>query len=287
MNLNNANASSDSSLDTVSGTDPNVGQPAGSEPWGGEPNASGHEGVKPAGEDMTSNDNNEPAKDAAYWERQYKELQSDYGKRNETFGQLKERFDQYGGFEDGLAVLDFLNGSEDFAEFIKNQGNKLYGVDVDEDPTQAEAIRLVERVADSRSERRIKPLEEKLDQIMQLERRRAVENHLNSMDDMYPNWEEQKESMEKLSHELPASIRENPTLEQMEALYFLSLKRDGKLDQYAKSQLEKEMADKRANASDMPPVSSGVTDEGEIKDMADAWNRAKRKLGITGEVRGL
>ena len=283
----NANASSDSSPDTVSGTDPNRGQPAGSDEWGGEPEAYGHEEGKPAGEDLDSNENQEPAKDEAYWERQYKELQGDYGKRNEAFNQLKTKFEKYGGPDSILEVAEYLDSSPEFAEFIKAQNTKKYGIDVEEDPERAAAVDMVEKIAEALYNKKARPLEEKLNAFEALEKERVIAEHLEDLSEKYPNWQEQKNTMKRLSDDLPDNIRNNPTLEHLEALYFQSLIADGKINNYAKSLLDAELDNKRANTSDEPPRSSGTSDEGPAETMMEALLRAKKTLGITGEVRGL
>lgn len=258
------------------GTETPVGQPKNKVPTQGQPVAS-----QELSETLT-------LEKLAASERDYKALQTEFAKRNESDKSLQERFSKFGGVEKVNQYMDFFTNNPRFAEWLQEEQKRELLGDIDitnMDDEQKQALNVVQKLAQQVSKQMTDQLyKEKIQPLADTYKEQLMDKSFAKMDENHPNWREMQTEMEKLGSHLPKHIQDNPQYEDFEDLYFKSLRVTGKFDDYAASLYQKKLEKKKANSSDSPPTTTGKGMEKPPTNIVEAFQRAKKKLGITGEV---
>ena len=241
------------------------GQPgAGTEQAGGEPTA-----VEGLPEDWTAETLGERYKS-------YTELQSEFGKRNDAFKDLEGKFAPYGGFEKLLESAQYLQNNSSFQEWVKSEQEKGYYGDKNEDLTDEnkQAVEIVQRIVDSRVEQALK---ERVTPLENGWKERATAENFKKMDDMFGNdWREQQDSMAKLGSTLPDSVQDNPSFDDIQDLYWSSLRRDGKMDAVMAKTYQKKLESTKSKSTEKPASAPATGKSSQkVSTMTQAFNLAK------------
>ena len=242
------------------------GQPeAGASETGGEPT-----GVEGLPEDWT------PELLADRY-KSYQELQREFGERNEAFKTLEGQFTPYGGVDKLLETAHYLQGNPRFQEWAKEEQERSYYGDTQQDLTDEnrQAVEIVERIVNQRVEQALK------DRVAPLEngyKEKSLAENFGKMDGIYgSDWREQQNSMTKLAESLPKSVQDNPSLEDIQDLYWNSLRRDGsgKFEAMQAKMYQKKLESTKSKSTEKPSsVPTGRLGQ-KISSMAEAFNVAK------------
>lgn len=209
-------------------------------------------------------------------DKDYKSLQTEFGTRNDNDKAVQDKFSQFGGLDKAAEMLDYLQGNEEFAGFLKAQQEaKIYGQPVDEvAPETKEAMAIVQRIADERiaenMRTQVDPLANQYKQVL-------LKENMGKMTEKYPNWAEMKSEMSSIASTLSEQVQDNPSLQDLETLYLRSLVENGKIQDFGKSIYEKELQSAKAKSVNKPTIAkAGVS--GQAKTMTEAFAIAKERL---------
>jgi hypothetical protein len=217
--------------------------------------------------------------------KSYKELQSEFGKRNETLKQLEaniKAFDRFGGQEHMLKIANYLSSNPRFAQWIASEQQKnVLGVnESDMDEETKKAIGIVQNVAEKIADRKVREaLKSEVAPIADNLREQMFDKAFNAMDKKYDNWREMQDEMADLSDEMPEKRRNNPSFDDIEGLYFEALRKTGKMDDYAAKMYERKLTDKKNKSVEKPEPKPGESAAGTAKTMAEAFALAKKQQG--------
>jgi hypothetical protein len=256
------------------GTEQPVGEPQAQQPTTEQP-ATGKESVEITPEKY------------AELETNYKNLQTEFGKRNESDKELRSRFEQFGGIDKVHEHVSYLVNNPRFTEFLKQeqQSQVIGGVDISGyDQEQKDAINLVQQMATQIAQTEIqKAMKNKVDPLANSYKERLMDEHFAKMTEKYPNWREQEKQMETLADKLPIEVQDNPTLADVEALYLRSIVADGKIEKFGADLYQQKLEQKKAQSTEQPPTTTGQTQEKRATTIAEALRRSKKTHGVTGE----
>jgi hypothetical protein len=257
------------------GTDLGDGQATASDLEDGEPE--GHvqdsEG-EPSGEGLFDGQTGEQL------HKSFKELQTEFGKRNEADKELRAKFEKFGGVEQLLESAEFLNNNERFAEFIKSERQRdAYGFESSEmDDDKKSAIGLVETIATRIAEEKVQEiLGSQIEPLTNAQREASIEKSFGSMDEKYgSDWRELQDAMIELSDGLDPKAQSNPSFENIEDLYFKALRQSGKFDDYAAKTHQKRLEAMKKKATDKPASKGGSEAPKKANSIQEAFEAAKR-----------
>ena len=218
--------------------------------------------------------------DATTLHKSYKSLQAQYTKINEGFKKL-ERF---GGPDQIAQWADYLSSNPRFAEWVqKEQIQKTTGLDESEmDDATKKAYETVRKIADSATDAKVRQiLQNDIAPLAEAHKQLILEKHFSTMDDKYgKDWNEMRDVMSELSEDLSQRAQNNPTIDDIEDLYFKALRKSGKFDAFAAKQYQKKLTDKKARSTDKPgsPAPSAPK---QYKSIAEAFADAKRQHNMS------
>jgi hypothetical protein len=247
------------------------GEPKGSASPSGEPEKnSGSAKGEPGSEGLFD------GMDGATLHKSYKKLQGEYGRiQNE----IVKKFEPYGGAEQVLQWTDYLSKNPDFAQWVTAQKTKsALGIDESQldDQTKAalDAVRKIAKTVVDEEVGRLRTRE--IAPINETQTQDLIDRHFDAMDKKYgEDWREMQDLMSELSDDLPDSIQNKPTLEDMEDLYFKALRKSNKLESYAAKKLQKTITEKKSKATDKP-ASAGESTPKKAMSIAEAFAQAKQ-----------
>jgi hypothetical protein len=254
----------------------------------GEPQDNLSPQEKPAGED--SSGTQEPVKDAAYWESQYKELQTDYTKRNESEKGWKEKFQAFGGVDKVHEHLSFLVNDPAFHDYLKKRQSQEYvgGQDISQmDDEQRQAVELVQKIVDQTVASRLDSFKkENFDPLATSYHKDSITNVLGQIESEYGDvYRENKDAMAEVVSQLPPNIQQNPSKEDLEDLMWSVIRRSGNFKKYAAMYHAQSVQEKKDNSTSQPPTTSGSETAPIPKTIAESFQLAKKTLGLGGEIR--
>ena len=271
----NAHAGTDGILD---------GQPAPQDLDGvegqsaGEPNVDGQ--LDPGVQD-SSTTTNTPV-DLEQLQKDYKALQTDYGKRNESYKEMETRMqglDQFGGVEQMQQWAQYLSDNPRFARWVQEEQTRehdsnlgLDGEEIDDDTRRA--LDLVRKEAELIADQRIKQaMKEQVDPIAAQYKEQLLTENLSKMDETYDNWRDVQDKMAELANDLPPDMQDSPTFETLDDLYWKAMRVTGKMDGYAASQYEKQLRERKAHSTEKPATSSASTGNKKAETMTEAYQQ--------------
>lgn len=233
-----------------------------------------------AQESLTNQDTSDSPKN---YEEMYKTLQTDYGKRNESFKELEGKLsslDSYGGLEQMQQWASYLNNNESFAEWVKQEQTKerdnhlgLDNEDLDDDTRRA--LDLVRKEAEYIADQRIKEaMQNQVDPLVAENKERSLQMNMDKMDETYDDWREVQDEMSELAAKLPPELQDNPTFETLDDLYWKAMRTSGKMETFAAKQYEKRLESRKATSTEKPS-SVGKGSSKKAMTMAEAFAMAK------------
>lgn len=212
---------------------------------------------------------------------QYKELQGQFTKVSQSASDLEKIVAKFGGMDNVLQHMEFLSGNERFGDWLKGERQRELtggepGSELDEETKKA--LGIVENVADERINRaihdRVDPLAEQLKGML-------LEKTMGLMDDKHgDSWRKYGEDMKELSTSLPQSVQDNPSVKDMEALYYRALSETGDIEKVMRAKYEANLQDKKSK-SIIPPGAPQSIAPKKSTNMAEALGNAEKLLGKT------
>jgi hypothetical protein len=220
----------------------------------------------------------------------YQNLQSKFNKRDEEISDLREianRIDKIGGIETIEQSYNFLNTNEDFRTWLKDyQRKEQGGIDLSQyDEDQREAIALVDKISKQNAEfsqkqvidKVLQIIEDRVGPLTEARREERIEKVFSRMDSEYEGWHEMQPVMKELAAGLPEHIADNPSFRDVEYLYFLALKQEGKFDDYAAKIHQKKLEELKTKQTDGAPSSQVQKKPGRAKTLAEALAMAEKE----------
>ena len=209
-------------------------------------------------------------------DKDYKELQREFGSRTDADKALQERFKNFGGIDASQEMLAYLSNNPAFAEFLKHeQDSRMYGKPADEvDPQTKEAMDIVKRISNEEID---KAMREQVDPIASSYKEGLLAQNMGKMTDKYPDWMEMKDTMATIAESMPPNMQDNPSFNDLESLYVRALVDTGKIADFGKGIYEGELNAAKAKSVDKPSVAKkGIS--GNAKSMQEAYRMAKEQL---------
>ena len=207
-------------------------------------------------------------------QKHFKTLQTKLTKRTEGYNKLKSDFDSFGGAEQAIEWLRYLADNKDFAKWVDEQkSRKTLGVTDDDglDDDTRRAMDIVRKLAREEAERMVAPL-------TQAQSKAHINEVMSQMDTKYPGWQAYKESMGELAESFPESIQNNPSLKNLETLYFMAINESGKMDEYAAKSYEKKLKSMKDKTINKPTSTPAIEGFKKAKTLREAFEIAKKKL---------
>lgn len=180
----------------------------------------------------------------------YKSLQTEFGKRSETMKQTDERFAKYGGMDQITQWAEYLSNNPRFSEWVMQEHQKsLTGQQEPEmDESTKRAVDIIQKIADSRISEAMK---QKVEPLADRYKQQMIDESFKKMSEKYgAEWNEMRNDMQKMAETLPESVQDNPSFEDLEDLYFKSLRKTGKLESFAAKIYEKSLTAKKAQSTE-------------------------------------
>jgi len=238
----------------------------------------------------------EPNKDKAqvsFSEKDYKELQRKFGKTSLEYKEWQKKLSPYGGADGMLKTFQSAANDKELMEFLQKRQSRTepdvmrelgFTEEQMKDPQVRAAVQLIEKIADrkaagitrmeiDRLRGEISPLTE------QAQLSKFNESFSTMAKEHGDDWEEMKPIILEMSATLPKEMQENPSLENLEDLFFLALRRSGKFEAYAKKIYQKELEGKKLKSSPKPGVAQGSPAAKKAVTIKDAFRQAMIQHG--------
>ena len=218
--------------------------------------------------------------DAPTLHKSYKSLQGEYTKVQQAIKKL-ERF---GGPDQITQWADYLSNNPRFAEWVKKeQMQKTIGVDESEmDEQTKKAYETVRKIADSATDAKVREiLQNDIAPLAEAHKQLILEKHFSTMDEKYgKDWNEMRDLMSELSEDLSQRAQNNPTIDDIEDLYYKALRKSGKMEAFMTKQSQRKLAVKKAMSTEKPgsPAPSAPRT---YKTIAEAFADAKRQQNMS------
>jgi len=235
----------------------------------------------------------EPSQPVNDYEKMYKSLQADYGRRNESEKSLRTQFDQLMGKNDGSGINDLyqlannLNQNPRFSQWLQDEKNRQVGLppsDELDDDTKA-GLDQLNNIFDQRLqqfekqlyETKVKPLEQKNQQ-----------EHMNRLfeqmdtSDHKEYWKEYLPDMEGLLQKgfLSQERQNNPSFQDLDDVLTRAIKDRGDFEKIQAQAYQKRLIAKKNNNSGPIKNTLNVRSSNKAGSLREAANMAKRSLGL-------
>ena len=226
------------------------------------------------------------------FEKRYKETQGEYTKSQQTnkdleskLGDLEGRLDRLGGVDSIEKYLAYLQDDPDFVALL-NQKRDKQNLGISEEgltPEAKEVLALVKKIAKAEVSEGMASvkgdLDGKIDPYIEAAQDRVLGEIYDRMDQNYgEEWSDELETIQELTKDWSESKVAKLKYSDVEELYIVSLKRNGKLDKFAENIYSKKIAKTKENATGR--TRSGAVSskpKGKVRNMFDAAKRAELK----------
>jgi hypothetical protein len=260
------------------GTEVIQGQPEETLSTQGEPESGQEPSVEPT-----------PEEKLAAVEKDYKALQSEFTKRNETEKGWKDRFQAFGGIDKAHEHLNFLVNDPAFHDYLKSRQSQEYvgGQDISQmDDEQKQAVELVQKIVDQTVASRLENFKrENLDPLANSYHKDSIANTLGEIENDWGDiYRENKDAMAEVVKSLPENVRNNPSKDDLTDLMWSVIRRSGNFEKYAAQFHAQSVKSKKENSTTPPPTTQGFDNLPAPKNIAESFAQAKKKLGITGRI---
>jgi len=216
---------------------------------------------------------------AAQLHKSYKSIQGEYTKVNEGMKMLS----QYGTPEQIGQWAGYLQNNPRFADWVKQeQGRNAMGINEGElDEDQQKAMNVVQNIVQQTVDTRLKELhKQEIEPLADKYKEDSLDKIWGKMDEKYGiEWRDLKDDMGDLSEDLPSKVADNPSLKNVEALYFQALAEAGKLDAYAAKKYEASLKEKQKKSTGEKPTDHSGSQKTKYGSMHEAFEAAKRSAG--------
>lgn len=242
-------------------------------PQGEEPRPSAPEPSQPE-QPEPSRQESRLWKDLDSAERDYKQLQAQYTKLTQGLGSLGIR--SMGELQERMQILEGLGANPEFLDWARAQVAKATAGSGDEETQQA--LQVIEQIAEQKAEEKLAPLKQQA--LLQ-----KVGQTFARMDQEFgPEWQTMKGRMFELLQRGKQLGLYHPSVETefdyefLKGLYIQAAAAD---PQFVAKQYEKRLRQKQSAASQSSPGTPGTaTHQAEAKSMEEAYQQAKRELGM-------
>ncbi len=226
------------------------------------------------------------------WEGRYKETQGEYTKTQQLnkeqeakIGDLDKRLERLGGLDNVEKYLDYLQKDPDFVKLLnQKRDSKNFGISEEGlTPEAKEVLELVKKIAKSEVDFRLSGVKQdfdgKIDPYIEAAQDRVLGEIYDRMDTNYgESWSEELETIQELSKDWSEDRVAKLKYSDVEELYIIALKRNGKFDKFAEKVYsdkinktkEKSTSLSRTGSVKRPP-------KGKVRNMFDAAKRAELK----------
>lgn len=260
------------------------GQPTGDlDSTQGQPTDEGQvaQGAEPTGVEGASEVS---TPESLNYESMYKELQTEFGTRNEELKGFKdsaETMDAFGGSEQLVQWATYLQNNPRFAEFIQAEQAREsdeqmgYSDDMDDDTRQAMDLvrKEAKRIADIQIQEALK---DRVDPIANRYKEQQLDSNLNQMDEKFgDSWRDVQDEMAVLAEKLPLEVQDAPNFDVLEDLYWKALRTTGKMDGVMASMYEKKLNIKKAHSTERPASNAGPGQAKKAMTMQEAFAQAQ------------
>lgn len=218
------------------------------------------------------------------YESMYKELQTEFGSRNEELKGFKVSADAmaaFGGSEQLVEWASYLQGNPRFAEFVRSEqereSNEQSGFSDDMDEDTRQALELVDKRAEMIADRKVREiLESQINPIANRYKEQQLDSNLDQMDEKFgDSWRDMQDEMAVLAEKLPLEVQDAPSLEVLEDLYWKALRTTGKMDGVMANIYEQKLNTKKAQSSERPASNAGQGQAKKAMTMQEAFAQAK------------
>src|SRR3972149_6594074 len=242
------------------------GEPQGTTEASGEP-VKGEPKGEPSGEGLFDGMTPEQL------HKSYKSIQSEWTKAQTNLKKLEK----YGGPDQLTQWADYLSTNQEFAKWVQSQQNKNVLGTEEIEPEQQKALDAVRKIAESIVDQRVKDLYQKdVAPLSQAYKQQTLQGHFSAMDSKYgAEWHEMRDTMSELSESLPQSTQDRPSLDDIEDLYFKALRKNGKMETYARKMYEKTLTAKKAKSTERPSTAPAAGAK-PATSIQEAFEMAKR-----------
>lgn len=247
------------------------GEPQGTTETGGE-SVKGEPKGEPSGEGLFDGMTPEQL------HKSYKSIQSEWTKAQTNLKKLEK----YGGPDQLTQWADYLSTNQEFAKWVQSQQNKNVLGTEEIEPEQQKALDAVRKIAESIVDQRVKDLYQKdVAPLSEAYKQQALQSHFVAMDSKYGSeWHEMRDTMSELSETLPQSTQDRPSLDDIEDLYFKALRKNGKMETYARKMYEKSLITKKAKSTERPSTAPAAGAK-PATSIQEAFEMAKRAHNMT------
>jgi hypothetical protein len=251
---------------------------AGGQP-DGEPNAKGGQpdGAAQQGQDF---------------EKDYKELQSKFSKVTDELKDVKgsqSKFEKYGGADKLIDQVEALLGDDEFNEWAKQRQQKNeYGINPnDTDAETKNALQLVEKIAQSTTDRTVKQavaeLKEEImgsiDPVSSSVATETMDRLLDGLDEKYgDSWREVKDEMADII-EADKSFPKIPTAKAVEGALVQALLNAGKMEAFGEKLYKQSLEAKKDMATETLGTRPDATTDKKPQTVREAYRMAKQQHG--------
>ena len=209
--------------------------------------------------------------------KSYKELQREFGARNEQIKSFEGKLSPFGGADQMVRWAEYLSKNPRFNEWIEQEKQRqILGTEGQEiDDETKKAVSVVEKIANQKIQA---AMNEQVTPLANEYKARMLKENMTRLDEKYGiEWREAQNDMAEIAKNLPPAIQDNPSFEDLADLYVVALRRTGKLEEAGKRQYEKMIREKQAKTTDKPATAPVTI--GEVRSMRDAFEAAKRMAG--------
>lgn len=279
--MEDTNTTATESTPVTDGTTVDSGQAPASTDNGGEPQDNSAAKSEPSGEgDFGGFKTPEEAVKA------YKELQREFGKRNESYKTMEARFEKFGGAEKVAEFGEYLSNNPRFTEWFQKEqmAHTIGDINLDElDEDTRKSIELVQKIANSVADVKIKEaLASQVKPLADAHRDTIINDHFKKMDDKYGkvgvNWREFTDDIISESFNLSPSKRNNPSVEDIEGLFWSVVAKKGKLEEVSAKYYSKVLESKKSKSTGTkPPTGAAPQQFKQAKTIEEAFAIAKQK----------
>ncbi len=226
------------------------------------------------------------------FEQRFKDTQGEYTKSQQAkkeleseLGDLSTRLDRLGGVENIEKYLAYLQNDPDFVALL-NQKRDKQNLGINEEgltPEAKEVLALVKKIAKAEVLEGMDSvrgdLNGKIDPYIEAAQDRVLSEIYDRMDENYgDSWSDELETIQELSKDWTEDRIAKLKYTDVEELYIVSLKRNGKFDKFAEDIYSKKIAETKRKATPRSRSGSVIQPpKGKVRNMFDAAKRAELK----------
>lgn len=237
-------------------------------------------------------------------DKSYKNMQSMYSKTQAKLQEsdtrnkeLEDKFASVGGVQQAADFIAFMQRDPEMISLIQKRNGVKQPATIDTSKMgveEREALKLVEDLVDARMAPELRKLTNLLDERVTPLADRVYQQSMNdiskSLQNKYgPIFNAQSNTMAELAKDLPTNVVNKISEEDVETLFIKSLLRDGKLEEFTKSNYQKKLSFKKSKSTGSLPSTNGGNGMPRFKkpkNIMEAAKIAAAKLKIRDSMKG-